>query len=272
LKEIAMSTTRSAARRIAPHAVVLLCIAAALLACAARQPVQVQLPPGARIGILNLVEPRMTHIEMGALRFDSFTNTYPVDWDLPGHLDRLIETELNRKGRYTVVPLGADASAGWKESMSTSIQSTVNTWLSGDLKRFLRHAAAEHRLDLIVTVSSYQTGMQPPDSCFKVYKSDLATRGYGLFTRASIVPQNQWLPVGGDKAHAYADILTAVFQTQPVGLAAYAFAPCSDRPLESFPWPADINSLDPTQFDAVRPAVEALADSSVRDALNKAGL
>ncbi len=267
-----MRTLSHRVPRMGFAAAVLLCIAAALLACAKQQPIQVQLPPGARIGILNLVEPRMTHIEMGALRFDSFTNTYPVDWDLPGHLDRRIETELSRQGRYTFVPLGADASTGWKESMSASIQSTVNTWLSGDLKRFLRQAAAEHRLDLVVTVSSYQTGMQPPDSCFKVYKSDLATRGYGLFTRASIVPQNQWLPVGGDKAHAYADILTAVFQTQPVGLAAYAFAPCSDRPLESFPWPPDINSLGPAQFDAVRPAVEALAEASVRDALGKAGL
>jgi hypothetical protein len=241
--------------------------------CAGSQPVQVQLAPGARIGILNLVEAQMTHIEMGALRFDSFTNVYPVEWDLPGYLTRRIESEPKQHGSYTFVPIGLNAAPGWNQSMAASIHSTVTTWLSGDLRRFIQQAAAENRLDLVVTVSSYQTGMQPPESCFQIYKSDLPTQGYGLFTRSGLVPQNQWLPVGGNKAHPYANILSAVFQTQPVALAAYGFAPCySDAGLENFPWPADIRFLGPAQFDALRPAVEGLAGESVSAALRKAGL
>jgi len=249
-----------------------LCLVVGAVGCAGSQPVQVTLQPGARIGVLNLVGTQMTHIEMGALRFDSFSNAYPVDWDLPGYLTRRIETELKSNGAYTIIPIGLDASPGWKQSMSASIHSTVNTWLSGDLQRFLRQTAAENRLDLVISVSTYQTGMQAPDSCFKIYKSDLATQGYGLFTRGAVVPQNQWVPVGGDKVHAFANILTAVFQTQPVGLAAHAFAPCSESPLQGFPWPADIKFLGPPQFDAVRPAVDTLASASVRSALGKAGL
>jgi hypothetical protein len=156
--------------------------------------------------------------------------------------------------------------------MSDAIQSTVTTWMSGDLRRFLQQTAVENRLDLIVTVSSYGTGTRPPDSCFRIFKTDLPTQGYGVFTRMSVVPGTQWVPVGGNHAHAYANILTAVFQTQPVGLAASAFAPCSDATLEGFPWPADIRSLGAPQFDALRPAVESLAAQSVGDALGKAGL
>ena len=37
-----------------------------------------QLPPGARIGILNVLEPQMTHVNVGALRFDSFTKVYII--------------------------------------------------------------------------------------------------------------------------------------------------------------------------------------------------
>jgi hypothetical protein len=246
----------------------------ALLAagCAGSQPVQVQLPPGARIGVLNLVEAQMTHLEMGALRFNSFTNVYPVAWDLPGYLTRRIETGLKQRGDVTFVSLAADMDPGRKQSMAATLQSSVNTWLSGDLKDFLQQAAADNRLDLVVTVSSYRTGTQPPDSCFAVYKTDLPTQGYGVFTRMSVVPGNQWVPVGGNKAHAYANILTAIFQTRPVGLAAYAFAPCSDQEMAGFPWPADIHFLGAAQFDALRPAVESIAAESVRTALSKAGL
>jgi hypothetical protein len=247
-------------------------MAAFIAGCAGQQPVKIQLPPGARIGILNLVEPWMTHIQMGALRFNSFTNTYPVDWDLAGRLTHRIEAGLTPRGNMTFVPIAVDTAPGWSQSMADAIQSTVTTWMAGDLRRFLQQAAAENRLDLIVTVSSYRTGTRPPDSCFRIYKSDLPTQGYGVFTRMSVVPQGQWVPVGGNHAHAYANILTAVFQTQPIGLAASAFAPCSDAPLSDFPWPSDINFLGPAQFDAARPAVEALGDASVRDALGKAGL
>jgi hypothetical protein len=238
--------------------------------CAGSQPVQ--LPPGARIGILNLVGTQATHFEMGALRFDSYTNLYPVAWDLPGYLTRQVEDGLRQRGSFTFVPLAAGMDAGWKQSMAAILQSSVDTWLAGDLKGFLQQAAADNRLDLIVTVSSYRTGTQPPDSCFEVYKTDLPTQGYGLFTRTSVVPQNQWVPVGGNKAHAYANILTAVFQTRPLGLAASAFAPCSDQDLAGFPWPADLHFLGTAQLDALRPAVESLAARSVRDALGKAGL
>ena len=90
------------------------------LACAGSQPV-LQLPPGARIGILNVLEPQMTHVDVGSLRFNSFTNSYDVDWDIPGYINRMIENDLRARGRYTFIPLAVDAPADWKQSMSAGI-------------------------------------------------------------------------------------------------------------------------------------------------------
>jgi hypothetical protein len=51
----------------------LFCMVVGVLACAGSPPAPIQLPPGARIGMLNLLEPKMTHVAVGALRFDSST-------------------------------------------------------------------------------------------------------------------------------------------------------------------------------------------------------
>ena len=143
------------------------------LGCAGSQPVRIQLPPSARIGILNVLEPQMTHVDVGSFRIDSFTNVYNVDWDIPGYVSRKIETDLRARGSYTFIPLAVNADAGWKQSMSAGIVSAVNSWMPGDLKAFLEQAAADNRLDLIISVSSYDSGTWQQDACFEIGKSDV---------------------------------------------------------------------------------------------------
>ena len=75
------------------------------LGCAGSQPVRMQLPPGARIGILNVLEPQMTHVDVGSLRFDSFTKVYNVDWNIPGYINGAIENDLKARGNYTFIPI-----------------------------------------------------------------------------------------------------------------------------------------------------------------------
>jgi hypothetical protein len=85
------------------------------LGCAGSQPVHMQLPPGARIGILNVLEQQMTHVEMGSLRFDGFTKVYNVDWDIPDYINRAIENDLKARGNFTFIPVAASAPADWKQ-------------------------------------------------------------------------------------------------------------------------------------------------------------
>ena len=243
------------------------------LGCAGSQPVPLQLPPGARIGILNVLEPQMTHVDVGSLRFDSFTKIYNVDWNIPAFLNGAIENDLRGRGNYTFIPLAVNAPADWKQSMSNGILSAVNAWMPGDLKAFLQQTSAENRLDLIISISSYDSGKLQQAACFEIAKSEVATKGYGLYTRTKVLSGlSGLLPVGQDTATPYANIIVAIFQPQPVALATYGWAPCSKSPLPDFPWAGDIQFLSPTVIQQLKPQVERLGAEAARAALANAGL
>ena len=246
---------------------------ASAFGCAGSRPVHMQLPPGARIGILNVLEPQMTHVDVGSLRFNSFTHSYDVDWDIPGYINRTIENDLRARGQNTFIPLAVDAPADWKQSMSAGIISAVSAWFPRDLRAFLKQAAEENRLDVIVSVSSFDTGRWPQDDCFKIGKSEVATNGYGLFTRTRALSGfSNLLPVGQNTAAPYANIIVAVFQSQPVALAAFGRAPCSKVSLPDFPWESDLRFLSPTVIQQLRPYVEQLSAEAAQTGLTNAGL
>jgi hypothetical protein len=253
--------------------VALVLVAASAAGCAGSQTVRVQLPPGARIGILNVLEPQMTHVEVGSLRFDSFTKVYKVDWSLPAYLNGVIENNLRAHGTYTFIPLSVNAPADWKQSTSASILSAVNAWMPGDLKAFLDQAAKENRLDMIISVSSYDSGVWQEGGCFEIAKNAVATKGYGLYTRTSVLSGlSSLLPVGQNTAAPYANIIVAIFQPQPATLAAYGQAPCSKTSLPDVPGGSDLQFLSPAVIQQLRPHVERLCAEAVQAGLGKAGL
>jgi hypothetical protein len=96
-------------------------------ACADSKPVTRQLPPGARIGMANLLEPQMAHVAVEAWRFDRFTKSYPVVWNPPGYVNRSIQNELRAHARYALIPLAADAVADSKQSMANGVPSAPST-------------------------------------------------------------------------------------------------------------------------------------------------
>jgi hypothetical protein len=251
----------------------LFCMVVGVLACAGSPPAPIQLPPGARIGMLNLLEPQMTHVAVGALRLDSSTKVYPVDWDLPGYVNRSIQNELRAHGRYAFIPLATDAAADWKQSISNGVLSAVNAWLSGDLESFLERTAEENRLDAIISVSGYASESWPDAACFKIGKDAIATNGYGLYTRDKLLSGfSNLAPVGRDTAIPYANIIVAVFRTRPAALSAYARAPCGKSSLPEFPESSGLQALNPGVIRQVKPYIERLAAEAARNALREAGL
>jgi hypothetical protein len=243
------------------------------LGCAGSQPVRLQLPPEARIGILNLLEPQMTHVDFGSLRFDSFSKVYNVDWDIPGYLTRTIENDLRAGGNFTFIPIAVNASEDWKQSMSKNILSSVTEWVPDDLKVFLNQTAEEERLDLIISVSSYDSDSWPQAACFEIGKNPVATKGYGLYTRTRVLSGlSQLLSPLKNTATPYANIVVAIFQTRPVTLASHAQAPCSQSSLADFPWSGDLKFLSPEVIRKVKPHVEQLSAEAAHTALANAGL
>lgn len=207
------------------------------------------------------------------MRFDGFTKVCNVDWNIPDYIDRAIENELKARGNYTFIPVAASAPAGWKQSTATGILSAVNAWMPGDLEAFLKQTAEENRLDVIISVSSYDSGTWQQDACFEIGKSAVVTKGYGLFTRTRVLSGlSNLLPVGQNTATPYANIIVAVFKPQAVALATYGWAPCSKSSLPDFPWTDDIHLLSPTVIQQLRPQVERLGIEAARTALANAGL
>ena len=241
--------------------------------CAASQPVRLQLPPQARIGILNALEPQMTHTAVGSLRLNSFTRVHSVDWDIPNHINRAIENGLRGQGGQSFVSLSVNGPSGWSQSMPGDVLSAVNGWMPRRLKAALEGIAEENRLDAIVTVSSYDSAAWPDAACFRIGKEAVAMRGYGLFTRDRVLSGLSGLvPVGRDAATPYANILVAVFQARPAALAGYGRAPCSEASLTDFPGVNEQRMLDPAVIRQVKPHVERLAVEAAQSALRASGL
>ena len=241
--------------------------------CAGSQPVRLQLPPEARIGILNLLETDMTHVDVGSLRFDSFTKVYKVDWNIPGYLTRTIESDLRARGSYTFIPIAGNAPQDWKQSMSNSILNAVTGWMGDELKAYLNQTAEENQLDLIISVSSYDSGRWLQVACFEIANDPVATNGYGIYTRSKALSGlSQFFSPFQNTATPYADIVVAIFQTRPATLAGFAQAPCSQSSLPDFPWKSDLRFLSPEVIRQVRPHVERLSAEAARTALANVGL
>ena len=83
---------------------------------AARPPPALALPAGARVGIVNLLDPEVTHFHASRQIENSFLKTYTVNWSVSAMLLGAVKDRLGQLG-LTVVPLAAsDALRRARES------------------------------------------------------------------------------------------------------------------------------------------------------------
>jgi hypothetical protein len=75
------------------------------LAAAAKPSVPLQLPPAARVGVLNLLDPDLTHFHAARQIENSFLKTYTMDWSIDGMLLAAVQDRLTQLG-LTAVPVG----------------------------------------------------------------------------------------------------------------------------------------------------------------------
>ena len=71
---------------------------------AARPPATLALPVGARIGIVNLLDPEVTHFHGSRQIENSFLKTYTVNWSVSGMLLAAVKDRLSQLG-FSAVPL-----------------------------------------------------------------------------------------------------------------------------------------------------------------------
>jgi hypothetical protein len=62
----------------------------------------------------------------------------------------------------------------------------IHFFMPVSCRAFLKQTGEEKRLDLIICVSSYDSGKWQEGSCFEIAKNPVATKDYGLFTRTKV--------------------------------------------------------------------------------------
>jgi hypothetical protein len=118
-------------------------------AAAAKKPLDLQLPAGARVGVVNLLDAEVTHFHASRQLPNSFLKTYAVSWPVSAMLLAAVRERLTQLG-LVVVPLAAS------EELSRARENCI---LDAELARglpkpcaapFARLAAAQGVAALIV--------------------------------------------------------------------------------------------------------------------------
>jgi hypothetical protein len=218
---------------------------------------------GTRIGILNSLEPYMTHRHITIDRINSFTKQIKVNWNMPAYLNNQIADSLKKDKRFVVVPTRSPQIQSRSKQLSDQIRTAATRRrISPDLAGFIEDTAKSRDLDLIIVVQSFR-GETP----WKIHDDPIVLEGYGLFTRRTMLGaigiRNSW-------AHPYAQIQIVVFQTRPAARIGAGHPKLSRSRMDNFNWPANIKNIPAAEMEKVRLRIQAYADQAVKNALQDA--
>lgn len=238
----------------------LLIIAAVVIpGCTAVQTPKFQFPPDTRIGVLNHLESYVTHQHFSSLRFDSFSKTIDVEWNIPAYAEDKLISALKRDPRYTVIPIQpAEVTGGEKNQLEMIDRVSMSDRIQPEVAGFLNALAAKHRLDVIVIIKSFKG-----PSAFTIDKHPIELSGYGLATKAFLISK---------QAYAYANIDVIVFKTEPLVYIGSGKPRNKKSPLEDFDLSRDLRNLPRPEIDKLQPAIREYAEQAITNALTDANL
>ena len=216
-----------------------------------------------RVGILNSLEPYLTHRHITIDRINSFTKQIKVDWDLPAYVDTQLMDSLKKDKRFAVVPIRSPQIQQRQKQLTDQINAAATRRrVSQDLVDFIEDLAKTQDLDVIIMVQSFKG-----ESPWKIHDDIIVLEGYGLFTRKTLLGafgvRNSW-------AHPYAQIQLVVFQTQPVLRIGAGLPRLTRARMDNFNWPVNIKNIPQTELDKLRPRIQKYADQAVNNALQDA--
>jgi hypothetical protein len=119
------------------------------VALAAGEAVVTELPAGAHIGVVNLLDPEVTHYHAAKELQSSFLKTYTVNWSVPAMLAQALQARLTQMG---FAPVAVEASGALRDARENCF---LNASLAKGLpkecrKPFAQFASANHLDALIV--------------------------------------------------------------------------------------------------------------------------
>jgi hypothetical protein len=240
-------------------------LAAALLCCSCATDPEPKpiFQDDTRVGILNSLEPYLTHRHITIDRINSFAKQIKVDWDIPAYVNTQLMDSLKMDKRFAVVPIRSPQIQERQKQLRDQIDAAATRRkVSQNLVNFIEDLAKAHDLDVIIMVQSFMG-----ESPWRIANHKIVLDGYGLFTRRNMLGaagiRNSW-------AHPYAQIRVVVFQTRPVLRIGAGRPKLTKGNMDNFNWPVGINNIPQAELDKLRPRIQAYADQAVKNALQDA--
>ncbi len=177
-----------------------------LLACSmagplavAKDPTQLFLHKGARVGVVNLMDGEITHFHASKVLTDSFFKTYLVNWQVDSMLTEAVSQRL---AQLELVPVAMGASDVLLRNRDESfVNNSVAKGLPRDVARQFAQLAASERLDaLLVLTPALNNSSQAAGGTLRKDLPDYL-RGWGFVTgdanaRPSLLDMTQVLLIG----------------------------------------------------------------------------
>jgi len=167
-------------------------------AAAAKDPTQLLLHKGARVGIVNMMDSEVTHFHTAKVLAQSFLKTQLVSWQVESMLNDAVTARLAQL-ELVAVPLGASDSL-LRNRDEYFVNNSVAKGLSRDIAReFAQLAASEHLDALVVLAPGLNNSSQASGAVRRGLPDYL--RGWGFVTddansKPSLFNMSQVLLIG----------------------------------------------------------------------------
>lgn len=218
------------------------------VAQAASEPLITVLPVGAHVGIVNLLDPEVTHFHASRELKDSFLKTYTVDWPVPTMLMQVLQARLTQMG---FAPVAVGATIALRDARENCF---LNASLAKSLPKecrqpFAQFIAANHLAALIV----FGPGL-----------NNSAHAGGG---RHKELPEylRGWCMVSGEGAVGSApallnltELLLILPKDNAVELSGRQWGGDEVQTWIGFPAAADLKALGDAQLDTAKPLYAAM--------------
>ena len=148
----AVARPRAHSVRVAGILAVGLCFLAGV--AGAKDEAPLVLPAGSRIGIVNLLSADLSYYYYGTTIFQNKLKTFPVDWNIPGYFDSLLQQALTERGYEPVII----KPSAFLQSHRTDLYASSGFFTTDDIDRLVPDEIAawvrDERLSAIIVVST----------------------------------------------------------------------------------------------------------------------
>lgn len=221
-----------------------------LSGCAAKPQLRFDYDKYSSIGVVNTVEPEITHSYLGVTIFNNVEKKYQVNWDIPARMtNRLISTS-NTNIKVLKPPL-------WYADNPREL--TSQGWDSNEVnkKHFntVKELCKTNNLDAIIFISSFK-GPRGEGG----FSADVS--GYGILTQSSI---------GNNFAQGYMNVAAEVVNCNPLTYTVWANARQANR-IFDYIEPENNEPLSQAEIAKAKSIIESRADHIIDTIISKLGI